>query len=372
MRKNIMVYDAADSPALPIARSLGRRGVRVHLASSKERVPAFYSKYSSKNHLVRSYREALEVALNENCELFIPLLPEKELVDLAKVKSKIENGIRIACGDYEAVKTLVDKGRITEISQKIGIPVPETVFPKSESDALEFAKSGEFILKFRIGSGGREVYVIRNESEYLSLKDELRFNEKDVLLQRVVEGKQLSISGICDKSNFVAAFVYERLRFYPYPFGPATYLKSSRNDDCLKYSEKLAEEVEYSGIINFDFIIDETDGKPKLIDVNPRFWGSVNAAAICGVDFPWLLYRFYFGIIDEIETKHAEGIHLRSFLEDFKSIADVLFSKKETKKEKIRNLLDFLNFLKYREFMFDFSDLTPNLYEIFEILGRRF
>ena len=368
MQKKVMIYDAADSPALPIARSLGRRGVEIRLASSKESASAFHSKFSLKNYLVRNYREALEVAVDEGCELFIPLLSEKELVEVAKMKS---NEIKIACGDYEAVETLIDKRKITEIAQDIGIPVPETFFPKTEEDIFEFAKSGEFILKLRVGSGGRGVYRIKNLEEYFSLKRNLKFNEEDVLLQKAVKGKQLSVSALSDSSGFIAAFVYERLRFHPHPFGPATYLKSSRDDECLLYSEKLARRVKYSGIVNFDFIVDEVDNKPKLIDVNPRFWGSVNAAAVCGIDFPWLLYQFYLGSVDEFAEEYVEGIHLRSVVDDLKSVVSILSSKDESMRSKAKALLDFLNFFKYKEFMFDFSDPLPNLYEILGILRRR-
>lgn len=40
-----------------------------------------------------------------------------------------------------------------------------------------------------------------------------------------------------------------------------------------------------------EFKADPRDGRPKLLEVNPRFWGSLHHAILSGVDFPHLLCR---------------------------------------------------------------------------------
>jgi predicted ATP-grasp superfamily ATP-dependent carboligase len=40
-----------------------------------------------------------------------------------------------------------------------------------------------------------------------------------------------------------------------------------------------------------EFKVDSRDGRPKLLEVNPRFWGSLHHAIVCGVDFPFLVCR---------------------------------------------------------------------------------
>jgi len=40
-----------------------------------------------------------------------------------------------------------------------------------------------------------------------------------------------------------------------------------------------------------EFKLDPRDGLPKLMEVNPRFWGSLSLAITAGVNFPYLLYR---------------------------------------------------------------------------------
>jgi len=38
-----------------------------------------------------------------------------------------------------------------------------------------------------------------------------------------------------------------------------------------------------------EFVRDERNQRPKLLEFNPRFWGSLHLAVACGVNFPYLL-----------------------------------------------------------------------------------
>jgi predicted ATP-grasp superfamily ATP-dependent carboligase len=40
-----------------------------------------------------------------------------------------------------------------------------------------------------------------------------------------------------------------------------------------------------------EFKVDPRDGIPKLMEINPRFWGSLQLAIDSGVDFPYLILR---------------------------------------------------------------------------------
>jgi len=40
-----------------------------------------------------------------------------------------------------------------------------------------------------------------------------------------------------------------------------------------------------------EFRVDARDGTAKLMEVNPRFWGSLQLSILSGADFPYLLYN---------------------------------------------------------------------------------
>jgi len=53
----------------------------------------------------------------------------------------------------------------------------------------------------------------------------------------------------------------------------------------------MLEALQWHGIAEVEFRLDSRDGVPKLMEINPRFWGSLCVAMAAGVDFPYLLYR---------------------------------------------------------------------------------
>jgi predicted ATP-grasp superfamily ATP-dependent carboligase len=63
-----------------------------------------------------------------------------------------------------------------------------------------------------------------------------------------------------------------------------------------------------------EFKIDPRDGLPKLMEINPRFWGSLALAIHAGVNFPYLLYRMSRGETIAPVEHYKEGIMCRWLL----------------------------------------------------------
>jgi len=59
-----------------------------------------------------------------------------------------------------------------------------------------------------------------------------------------------------------------------------------------------------------EFKIDRRDQRPKLIELNGRFWGSLQLAIDSGVNFPHLLYRATRG--EKIKSDSAYRIGMKS------------------------------------------------------------
>ena len=65
-----------------------------------------------------------------------------------------------------------------------------------------------------------------------------------------------------------------------------------------------------------EFKIDPRDGSPKLLEVNPRFWGSLQLAIEAGMDFPFLLYKMAIdGDIDSVKD-YTLGVKCRWLIPD--------------------------------------------------------
>jgi predicted ATP-grasp superfamily ATP-dependent carboligase len=63
-----------------------------------------------------------------------------------------------------------------------------------------------------------------------------------------------------------------------------------------------------------EFKVDPRDNEPKLMELNPRFWGSLALAIHAGVDFPYLLYKMAMGEEFEPVVEYKVGVRCRWLL----------------------------------------------------------
>jgi hypothetical protein len=100
------------------------------------------------------------------------------------------------------------------------------------------------------------------------------------------EGDSLGVSALFDENSRVkAAFVHRRLREYPITGGPSTLRESVSRPEILELGLSLLKALDWFGVAMVEFKMDPRDDTPKLMEVNPRFWGSLQLAISSGVHF---------------------------------------------------------------------------------------
>jgi len=65
-----------------------------------------------------------------------------------------------------------------------------------------------------------------------------------------------------------------------------------------------------------EFRIDARDGRPKLLEINPRFWGSLALSVQSGVEFPYVLYQLATGGTCRPALDYRTGVRTRQLLGD--------------------------------------------------------
>jgi len=56
-----------------------------------------------------------------------------------------------------------------------------------------------------------------------------------------------------------------------------------------KIAIDLLKHFQWHGVAMVEFKLNH-EKKPVIMEINPRFWGSLNQAILAGVDFPYMLY----------------------------------------------------------------------------------
>ena len=109
----------------------------------------------------------------------------------------------------------------------------------------------------------------------------------------IPNGGSVGVSYLFNSGETRAVFSHRRLLEYPESGGPSIVRESIRHEEAEEAGLRLLQRMKWHGVAMVEFRIDSRNGKPVLIEVNPRFWGSLPLAIASGVDFPRLLCDMY-------------------------------------------------------------------------------
>jgi predicted ATP-grasp superfamily ATP-dependent carboligase len=167
------------------------------------------------------------------------------------------------------------------------------------------------------GFASGEVSYVRDAA---SLADEWLAQHRQVplpLVQERIPGHGMGVFVLADRGRIVARFAHRRLREKP-PTGGVSVLRESIAvpEPVSAPAERLVEALAWHGVCMIEFRVDARDATPYLMEINPRFWGSLQLAIDAGVDFPLLLYRLASGDPPPPVESYRLGVRCRWLLGD--------------------------------------------------------
>jgi predicted ATP-grasp superfamily ATP-dependent carboligase len=301
MGAKVLVLDGGSIASVAIVRSLGKKGIEVTCGEEYRTCTAFFSRYVGSRTVYPSPREHPELFMERirdlvernKYDLVVPVKDETTVL-LSKHKEELSRFTAVPTAEYQTIMKGRDKARTLKIAMDNGIPCPRTYFPGGH-DLGEIGDKIEYPVLVRPcrSSGGRGIIRGNSAEEFTVACNAVKNAYGDFIVQEYVpHSEHYSVCALADQnSNVVASFTYKELRHYCAMGGSATYAIGVKNQDLLESSVKLLRLLGWSGVANLEFIVDERDGEPKLLEINPRFWMSLELAIQSGVDFPYLLYR---------------------------------------------------------------------------------
>lgn len=303
MDGRVLITSGDARTCLAAVRSLGRNGIEVKVGD-EERMPlAGFSRYCrgvvrypSPRRDPESFLAFLSSHLRkERYEVVLPV--EQDMFYLfSKHRDELGRLTKIPVAKFSAFQTAYDKALTFKAAAALGIPAPTTCFVESRAEVEELARRIQFpvVVKPRIGSGSRAVGYAANATELLTLWQEVhRVQPRPLIQERIPSGGEtVGVSVLFNsQSELRACFVHRRIREFPLSGGPSTLRESVSRPEIADVAVRFLKGLGWSGVAMVEFKVDPRDGVAKLIEVNPKFWGSLNLAIASGVDFPALLYR---------------------------------------------------------------------------------
>jgi glutathione synthase/RimK-type ligase-like ATP-grasp enzyme len=170
-----------------------------------------------------------------------------------------------------------DKWWFYNFCRKEDLPTPESWLFDTSKDLWNALHNHEIPLPVivkptnKMGSSG--IFTIKTEQELVRL---LKTDYRPVLVQRYIEGQDCGFAMVCDHGRVVAYAFQQHFNWgYRYEDDPR----------ILPMAERIAAAGNYHGVAHFDVRKDAGTGDLTLIECNPRYWYSMFALALAGLNF---------------------------------------------------------------------------------------
>ena len=361
---------------LGIARSLGRRGIRVCLIDDEISI-ARASRFVRDTIRVpdlrteRALLDALTVARGRLPLSGWVLYPTREenIAAIAANRDILQREFRVPTPELDSIRHAWDKREVYSLAERLSIPVPRTWFPRSEEDLAAIDVNDPVVLKpaikehffytthakaWRANTAAELLAAYRRATEIMPASE--------VIVQEMIPGggeQQYAYCAFFRDGRPVGSMTVRRRRQHPSDFGVAsTYVETISLEELAEPSCRFLTAIGYYGLVELEYKRDPRDGVYKLLDVNARTWGYHSLGGPAGVDFPYLLFRDQIGAPVE-EARARPGVRW------IRLATDVPNALRDIRAGRLRSG-DYLRSLRgvHTEAVFSLRDPVPGLYEI--------
>jgi predicted ATP-grasp superfamily ATP-dependent carboligase len=304
----VLVTDGEQRAALAAVRSLGASGFRVIVASTRKKSLAGASRFAHRRIQVPSalddsaaFFAGIETAVHEHSVGLLIPIADDSLLPILDARHRLP-GVTIPFASLDQVRRISDKATLLDVARGLGIAVPEqhTVEHADAVDETDFTTLPfPLVLKpsrsvVDIGDARKKVGV-SHASDPAELTERLSEYPKQafpILLQQRIVGPGIGVFLLVWDGETVAAFGHRRIREHPPSGGVSVYREAIVPDrELVAKSRALLDCFAWQGVAMVEYKLDTRTGVPYLMEVNGRFWGSLQLAIDAGVDFPTLLAR---------------------------------------------------------------------------------
>jgi predicted ATP-grasp superfamily ATP-dependent carboligase len=377
----VLVLDANQRSALAVTRSLGKLvNVRVLTADMSVQSLAGQSRYSSSYHQHPSIyddgaafsRWLIEFTRIHHIDWLFPTT-EISSQSILRLRSEL-HPCQIPFADLDKVMTLANKWSLIELAETAGVPYPRSrYFTNSTELNVSAVQEYPIIVKpclsrIPLSSGWMDstVHVAADAQALTALLQHPYLRDHPFMLQEFIAGHGAGVFALYHQGEPITFFAHQRLREKP-PRGGVSVLSQSATLDSrlLNAAKTLLDAAKWHGVAMVEFRV-AADGTPYLMEVNTRFWGSLQLAIDAGVDFPALLLKTNLGEAVKPLLSYRIGQRLRWLLGDLDSLYLVLRDGGFSKQEKLKRLIAFFtpNLSNTRHEINRWEDLGPAWFEL--------
>ena len=308
---SILILDGDHKNALAIVRNLGKtKQYEIDVVSSSKASICLFSKYTCQKHIICSPKQKPDEYLNS----IIEIIKEKNYLSIipvsyisyqlcAKNKEEILKHSHITLTSSSNIELASSKIETYKLAEKTGVPYPH-IFELDKVDEIETIETTyPCVIKAPIELGKNMVDYAYSKKDliykYKKMCANYNFNGHLPIVQKYISGEGAGFFAFYKNGECKNYFMHKRIREYPPSGGCSVVAEAYYNEQILKDGKKLLDKLKWEGVAMVEFKKDNETGVFNLMEINAKFWGSLDLALVCGANFPQML-------IDDALRKHFE------------------------------------------------------------------
>ncbi len=318
-----------------LMRALHRRGVRTFCVDCHANRPGFHTVYG-KGYLCPNPDEKphewvrFMIGLVKEIGVQPVIIPSSDQFVTAIADHAEELGnYFIFCRSSVALQGLLaTKKRQYDVAGTHGLPVPRTQFVSSLEEVREFGASNRppYILKplhfreWKVLERTHPLFekklVVADSRQILEESYQLasRINP-EMVVQEMIMGpdtaKLVYLSCYDQKGKRIASCMVRQVRTDPIYFGSASVVEPVSDPEADRLCDEFLRNIGYAGLCEIELKRDSRDGQVKMIEANPRYSVTADAAPYAGVDLGWVHYLDLIGQpVEEVRPESRDFRHI--------------------------------------------------------------
>ena len=292
---SVLMLDGEDELSLLVARCLGDvAGWKLHVLSTLPHAPLRYSRH------VTSYHYRSIHCPQERIEAIREILQRTQ----ADVLLPVWKALPFVAVHYPALSALapitptptlelfniaLNKWAMAQFFVQHQIPQPPTVLWTGEEACKQALRAASFpvLLKPVQGTAGRGIEQFDDAPrlmDFLTARPELH---GQCIVQDFIPGYDIGCSVLCQDGKILAHTIQTEVLPAERRFAPPAAIKFIDSPMIYEVVSRLMAALGWNGVANIDMRFDARDQRVKVLEVNPRYWGSLLGSLCVGMNFPY-------------------------------------------------------------------------------------
>lgn len=314
----VLVTDAGYKHTLAAVRALAREGCVVDGIgvdrslcrwSRHLRRIAYDQRFFTDSHIDRF----VQFLTANHYDVLLPV-GARSIQFIARHRTAIERHTGLALAETDRIELCLDKHRLNAFAATSGLFVPRSWSVCHSKEADRVAEEARFPV---VVKGGHELdrggvsYVPDAAALGPTLATRcarLPAEGPALLVQERIDGHGCGFFALYQHGRLKRCFMHRRIRMVPATGGASCCAESVYEEDMFQAGRQLLDALRWHGVAMVEFIREAETGHLYLMEVNPKFWGSLDLAIAAGVNFPSLLVKVALGTTIETSLDYRVGL----------------------------------------------------------------